>query len=216
MNQILGNKAQLSEWIQEWTQSDEIGNAMQRAERIRRDWKSDPLASRKAIIAKIFSRITLKPGCLMIEVDHQALANLLLAQKPTAAQAKSPSSKDPVTTIECSMSLRRRGVQTRMTLNDRADHSRDPDTALVDLIRRAHRFRQHLTDGSQRSLAQIAKHNRTDPSEVSRLLPLAFLAPTITEAILDGSQPVELTALRLSRAFDLPLSWREQADLLGS
>jgi hypothetical protein len=45
-------------------------------------------------------------------------------------------------------------------------------------------------------------------------LPLAFLAPDIVEAILQGRQPVELTALRLKRT-RLPLSWVEQRRLLG-
>jgi hypothetical protein len=45
-------------------------------------------------------------------------------------------------------------------------------------------------------------------------LPLAFLAPDIVEAILQGRQPVELTVLRLKR-IGLPLSWVEQRRLLG-
>ncbi len=40
-------------------------------------------------------------------------------------------------------------------------------------------------------------------------MPLAFLALDIVEAILQGRQPVELTALRLKRTH-LPLSWAEQ------
>ena len=48
----------------------------------------------------------------------------------------------------------------------------------------------------------------------SRCLPLAFPAPDIVEAILQGRQPVELTVLRLKR-IGLPLSWVEQRRLLG-
>ena len=43
----------------------------------------------------------------------------------------------------------------------------------------------------------------------------AFLAPDITEAILVGCQPRELTAETLTRMESLPLSWDEQRDLLG-
>lgn len=50
---------------------------------------------------------------------------------------------------------------------------------------------------------------------MSRLLPLAFLSPKITEAILTGTQPVDLTAQRLSRITNLPSAWNEQAELLG-
>ena len=51
--------------------------------------------------------------------------------------------------------------------------------------------------------------------DVSRSLPLAFLAPDLVEAILDGTQPVALTAERLKRAGELPLLWDEQRAMLG-
>ncbi len=191
LNRILGNKAQLSDWIQEWTPSDEIGKAMQRAERNRRDWKTDPLASRKAIIAKIFRRIILKPGCLMIEVDRYALADLLLDRKATAERAKSASANDPIAIIECPMSLRRRGVETRMILTDGVEHKREPDTALVDLIRRAHRYRQHLTDGSA---TQPRPDRQTQSHRSFRSQPAA--SPGLPGSNDHRSDPRRITARR--------------------
>ena len=47
------------------------------------------------------------------------------------------------------------------------------------------------------------------------MIPLAFLAPDIVEAILEGRQPVELTAARLIRVCDLPALWAEQRQSLG-
>jgi site-specific DNA recombinase len=44
---------------------------------------------------------------------------------------------------------------------------------------------------------------------------LAFLSPDLVEAILQGRQPVELTASRLTE-LDLPLEWIEQRKLLAS
>jgi site-specific DNA recombinase len=40
------------------------------------------------------------------------------------------------------------------------------------------------------------------------------LSPRLVEAILQGRQPVELTATRLTE-LDLPLSWAEQHRLLA-
>ena len=45
--------------------------------------------------------------------------------------------------------------------------------------------------------------------------PLAFLAPDITDAILDGRQPTELSAARLKRMRDLPPDWQQQRRYLG-
>ena len=51
---------------------------------------------------------------------------------------------------------------------------------------------------------------------VSRIIRLAFLAPSIIEEIARGQQPPELTAQALStRPDDLPLSWSAQRKLLG-
>ena len=44
---------------------------------------------------------------------------------------------------------------------------------------------------------------------------LAFLAPDIVEAIRDGRQPIDLTATRLLRMSELPMSWATQRRVLG-
>jgi hypothetical protein len=48
-----------------------------------------------------------------------------------------------------------------------------------------------------------------------RLARLRFLAPDIVSAILDGSQPVELTTRSLLRIANLPFDWASQRQLLG-
>jgi len=43
---------------------------------------------------------------------------------------------------------------------------------------------------------------------------LAFLSPELVEVMLQGRQPVELTATRLTE-LDLPLDWTDQRSLLA-
>ncbi|WP_246337306.1 hypothetical protein [Azospirillum oleiclasticum] len=50
---------------------------------------------------------------------------------------------------------------------------------------------------------------------VGHLLPLAFLAPDIVEAIVAGRQPPGLTAESLIKRTDLPLDWDRQREALG-
>ena len=47
------------------------------------------------------------------------------------------------------------------------------------------------------------------------LLRIAYLAPDIVAAILDGRQPVQLNRQRLARATNLPLDWHGQRQMLG-
>jgi hypothetical protein len=49
----------------------------------------------------------------------------------------------------------------------------------------------------------------------TRLVRLSYLAPDITQAILDGRQPPDLTAEKLLEHSRLPLAWHDQRIVLG-
>ena len=72
-----------------------------------------------------------------------------------------------------------------------------------------------LVDGQNNTITDVAAAEGVEASEVSRILPLAFLSPAIIDSILAGNQSVSLTPLRLSRLTDLPASWRQQSELLA-
>jgi hypothetical protein len=85
-----------------------------------------------------------------------------------------------------------------------------PDTTLVAAIVRAHAWWRALCGGNAKSISQIADRDQSDERYVARNLKLAFLAPDITAAILEGRQPAHLTADMLIKMPDLPLSWAGQ------
>ena len=57
--------------------------------------------------------------------------------------------------------------------------------------------------------------DETKRRELTRFARLRFLAPDVVTAILDGHQPVELTARKLMRTGNLPMNWPEQRQVLG-
>ena len=63
--------------------------------------------------------------------------------------------------------------------------------------------------------AALAKREGVSPSYFTRLVRLNYLAPDITQAILDGGQPRDLTADKLLAHSRLPLGWHEQRAVLG-
>lgn len=68
--------------------------------------------------------------------------------------------------------------------------------------------RQELPQsGAAATIVDFAKAETPNDGEISRVLPLAFLAPDIVEAILHGRQPLNLTARKLKRLKPLPTSW---------
>ena len=111
------------------------------------------------------------------------------------------------------MEMRRRGIESRIILSP--NNTSSPDEKLINLIADTQHWFEQLTSGIAISVREIANHNGIDESDVSRFLPLAFLAPKIVEIILAGKQPPELTVEKLKRIKSLPVSWKEQYQKLG-
>ena len=61
----------------------------------------------------------------------------------------------------------------------------------------------------------LAKVQGVAPSHFARSVRLAYLAPDIVEAIVDGRQPETLTATKLAQVYDLPIEWTAQRQRLG-
>ncbi len=110
------------------------------------------------------------------------------------------------------MELRRRGVEGKIILLSDAS---TPDVKLINLIADTQNWFGQLAKGKASTIREIAHHNHVDENDISRFLPLAFLAPDIVEAILVGKHPAELTADKLKRLKSLPFSWEEQRKILG-
>jgi site-specific DNA recombinase len=90
-----------------------------------------------------------------------------------------------------------------------------PDARLIKLLIRAHRFNAALFGSAGVPFATLAKREGVSPSYFTRLLRLSYLAPNITQAILDGHQPRDLTPNKLLTHSRLPLAWQEQRTQLG-
>lgn len=88
-----------------------------------------------------------------------------------------------------------------------------PNPTLIKALTRAHAWVARLLSGQASSIRAIAQAERLSGRYVARIIPLAFLAPDITEAILEGTQPQELTLAKLCQR--LPLAWPEQRRTLG-
>lgn len=111
--------------------------------------------------------------------------------------------------------LKRRGVEMRIIVEGKTALPKSGDNKLIKLVANAHSWFDYLKSGNVLSVEEIAIKEKINPSDVSRYMPLAFLAPDIVEAILAGSQPVDLTVHKIKRLPALPLSWEDQRIQLG-
>ena len=90
-----------------------------------------------------------------------------------------------------------------------------PDPDLIALVADARRWASELLDGKVASIQQITDREGLRSGVVSRILPLAWLAPDISTAILEGRQPQHLNAKTLRTLPDLPADWTKQRQILG-
>ncbi|MGC1885728.1 MAG: hypothetical protein WA709_06470 [Stellaceae bacterium] len=92
-----------------------------------------------------------------------------------------------------------------------------PSQGATDVIRLllARRFNATLVQGDGVPFAVLAQREGVSRSYFTRLVRLSYLAPDITQAILDGRQPRDLAAEKLLEHSRLPLAWHDQRIVLG-
>src|SRR5207302_2088148 len=129
----------------------------------------------------------------------------------------SEAASDSAVELTAATAFARRGAETKLVLPGLAPqkHSSRCDPALVKAIARGRAWFEELATGRARSLQELARRDGITRRYIRRLVGLAFLSPQLVEAILQGRQPVALTATRLTE-LDLPLGWIEQHQLFAS
>jgi site-specific DNA recombinase len=186
------------------SQPENVPAALAMADRFRDDLGRD--AARGEALAAVVDRIELSPIRLRVILS----AAVLFPSTPEAVDAKAA-----VLIRDVPLRIKRRGVEMRLVIEGLSAVPRNADPVLLKEIRRAHRCFEALLSGQVRSVAELVTVEGISDRYISSLLPLAFLAPDIVEAIAAGRQPPELTAHRLIRTVDLPIAWSAQMQLLG-
>jgi hypothetical protein len=183
-----------------------------RAAEIGQSWTELPRTRQRALLTTLIERIDV--GADQIDIH---LRPARLAARLDVAATPLPSSADDETQI-VSVPIRLRRIGREITMRiDGTDPfaTAKPDARLVKLLITARRFNATLLDSDGVPFAALAKRQRVSPSYFTRLVRLSYLAPDITEAILDGRQPPDLTADKLLAHSRLPLGWHEQRTVLG-
>jgi hypothetical protein len=113
------------------------------------------------------------------------------------------------------MKLKRRGVELRIILGGKDEIRRKVDPALLKAIARARRWFEEVASGHVPSLAAIARGEHLAKRYVARLTKLAFITPSVVEAVVEGRAPAALNLqMLMDPRFSLPLSWKDQERLL--
>jgi len=189
---------------------DQIRRLIGRAARLAALLRSAP-RERARIVQQLVEQVIVDDKRIIIKMRRRAL----LGVEASLGASEQPSGN----TIEltAAVDFKRRGAETKLVLPGLApqNHASRCDPALIKAIARGRGWFEELASGRARSLQDLAKRDAISRRYIRRLVDLSFLSPELVLVILQGRQPVELTATRLTE-LDLPLDWAEQRKLLAS
>jgi len=138
----------------------------------------------------------IEPGRLSVTLDPSAMADKL-GVLPVHIN-------HDALTLGGDFTLRRRGVEARLVLGDT---SSGVDGTLLKNVAQGWTWFEEIKAGM--TMQAIADREGMTQRRVAHLVDLAFLAPDIVQAIVDGRQPVTLTADSLIRSRHR-LLWADQ------
>jgi site-specific DNA recombinase len=109
-------------------------------------------------------------------------------------------------TIPIPASLQRRGQEHKLRLDPTGEHG-NLDPKLIALVMRGHAAREQLAALDMTAPRDLRR-------ELARVARIAYLAPDIVAAIVEGRQAAGLRSRKLERG-ELPLCWKAQREMLG-
>ena len=167
------------------------------------------------LLKTLLHKVTVGQQDVTIQLNKAGLAKVIGLETKQGAPQSDESSDRHIYAITFKAAFRRIGSEMRLILDDAGLSLRkgEPDPALLKAVARAHRWVNQLQEGKASSIKEIAIAEGFNPRYVAHIMPLAYLAPDITESILSGNQPLTLSLDRLLKGF--PADWAAQRHQLG-
>jgi site-specific DNA recombinase len=183
-----------------------VSASIRKAASLGRELKADG-GDQYETIRSMIDRVQVGDDAICVALKRRALADRL--DIPFVA------SPDVDTPLELKMAaeLRRLGKEKRLIVAALAPKT-NPDAVLIKAIVRAHQWFEMLKNRSAESITDIAKAEHLPRTYVGSVIRFALLAPDIIEAVLAGTQPIDLNLDRLITG-SLPIEWGEQRAVLG-
>jgi hypothetical protein len=156
-------------------------------------------------LSELAFQVRVLPDSVDVDVSTAALAEAL---EITATECP------PHITLSAAVRLKRHGRVIRLVQPDgRSPGLARPHVSLINLLARASCWWRQLAQG-EFDIAELARREGVTPSYVTRVVRLAFLSPSVTEAILQGRQRPDVTSAALTVTGGFPALWSGQAGRL--
>lgn len=176
------------------------------------EWSSATPDKIHGLLKKTVKRVLVRTEGIDIEISRPTLRQALFGMSEDATLQK--DDLEDIVVIEAAAELKRCGGEMRLVLPpDSPGAQSHPVPSLIRAMARAHNWVDRILRGEAVNQRSIAKETGLDERYVSRIIPLAFLAPDLIEAILEGKQAAHLS---LDGCLgNVPHDWNEQRTLLN-
>ncbi|MGO4441283.1 recombinase family protein [Rhizobium sp. RAF56] len=181
LQQLLGDGSRLMPLIDAYPVASDVMATLGAARRLSQHLPTLSHPEKRSLMRSVFRRIVLGDKMLVIELDGAGLMQIITDHAcergldnrcdshPTASMNDAPA-----IVLNFPLAFKTRGVESRIVVDGRSPSQ--VDKTLVDGIALAHACLKALTDGSSKGISEVAADRCMDASDVSRILPLAFLA----------------------------------------
>ena len=176
-----------------------------------------PLASLtdpcRDLLKSAVTRIVVHEERIELQINKGHLRSALLGKDFPSPSPTFPDDEIELLTLSVDAQLQRWGGELRYQLPPDSSHARPrPVPALIRALARAHDWVGRILRGETSNQRALAKATGLDERYIGRILPLAFLAPDLTESILEGKHAplLSLDACLANASID----WSEQRALL--
>jgi len=182
--------------------------ALRQARSLGETLTAEGIPDRYELVRSLISRVRIDDASICVELHRSVLSGKL----GLSTDAISRGIDEPLLLVMAA-ELRRLGKEKRLIVAAHAPKT-NPDAVLIKAIVRGHQWFDMLKSRNVLSISDIANAEKLPRTYVGSVIPFALLAPDITEAILAGTQPIDLNLDRLIN-ISLPIDWAEQRSVLG-
>lgn len=151
-------------------------------------------------LAMLFGQVRVQDGGIEIDCASTAIADALEVEH----------TEPRMITLTSDVRLKRSGTAMRLIQGDGAAVTATSTTSLVKLILKARRWWAILREG-ELDIKRLAAREGVQAGYITRVVRLAFLAPTVVDAILAGAVPPHVDAAALTATDAISPLWAEQA-----
>jgi hypothetical protein len=156
-----------------------------------------------------------------VEIDHQKVVIILREASGASPKQLDPSDSFVIShtgethiEITCAQRQWRGGSKVIRPTSWRSNPKPRANPSLVRALTRAHALVRIAGARPDTTIEAIAAVEGTTPAYVRRLIRVAYLAPDIQQAVIDGRLPMNISLEKLMRG-PIPNAWSRQRELIG-